>query len=72
VARSKERKLGVLVGANAGGGEAIVTVIKVGRNYRFRHAAKDHLCHPSVRNLEGVRREALLVFGIRDAVFVAA
>lgn len=30
---------------------------------------KDHLCHPSVRDIEGVRREALLVFDVRDAIY---
>ena len=70
--RSKERKLGVLVGQNAAGDVAIVTVLKAGRDYRIRYGGEDHLCHPSVRDLPGVGREALLVFGVRDPVFLAA
>lgn len=70
--RSKEQRLGVLVGENSGGGEAIVTVIKAGRDYRIRCGSGDHLCHPSVRDIEGVKREALLVFHVRNAIFVAA
>lgn len=72
MARSKELRLGVLVGENTAGGEAIVTVSKVGRDYRIRYAGKDHLCHPSVRGIEAVKREALLVFGVRNPEFVSA
>jgi hypothetical protein len=70
--RSKEQRLGVLVGENFGGGEAIVTVSKIGRDYRIRYAGKDHFCHPSVRDMEGVKRETLLVFQVRDGTFVPA
>jgi hypothetical protein len=38
MARTKERGLGVLVGEGSAGGEAIVTVSKVGRDYRIRWA----------------------------------
>ena len=69
---SKEKRLGVLIGENGAGGEAIVTVSKVGRDYRIRYAGEDHLCHPSVRGIETAKREALLVFGVRNAVFVSA
>jgi NAD(P)H-hydrate repair Nnr-like enzyme with NAD(P)H-hydrate epimerase domain len=72
MARIKERQVGVLVGEGASGGEAIVTVRKVGRDYRIRWAGKDHLCHPSVRDMDDVKREALLVFSVRNAVFVSA
>jgi hypothetical protein len=72
MARTKERRLGVLVAEGSAGGEAIVTVCKVGRDYRIRWAGKDHLCHPSVRDMDGVKREALLVFNVRNAVFVSA
>ena len=40
----------------------MVSASKVGRNYTFAYAFKDHLCHPSVRHIEGVKREALLFF----------
>jgi hypothetical protein len=71
VARAEQR-VGVLIGENAGGGEAIVTVLRTGRDYRIRCGSRDHLCHPSVRDIEGVKREALLVLNVRNAVFVAA
>ena len=69
---SREMRLGVFIGDNGAGGEAIVTVAKVGREYRIRYAGKDHLCHPSVRGIDTAKREALLVFGVRNAVFVSA
>ena len=37
-----------------------------------RWAGRDHLCHPSVRGIEAVKREALLVFNVRNAQFVPA
>lgn len=49
-----------------------MTVCKVGRDYRILWAGKDHLCRPSVRDMDGVKREALLVFNVRNAVFVSA
>ncbi len=51
------------------GTDAVVSVSKIGRDYRIGCGFKDHLCHPSVRDIEGVRREALLVFDVRDAIY---
>lgn len=51
------------------GTEAVVSVSKIGRDYRIGCGFKDHLCHPSVRDIEGVRREALLAFDVRDAIY---
>lgn len=47
----------------------MVSVSKIGHDYRIGCGFKDHLCHPSVRDIEGVRREALLVFDVRDATY---
>lgn len=67
MARAKEKQIGYLRGIDLDGEEATVSVSKVGREYRIGHGFKNHLCHPSVRDIAGVRREALLVFGIRNA-----
>jgi len=69
VARSKEQRLGYLRGEATDGTKAVVSVSKTGRDYRIGYGHKDHLCHPSVRDIEGVNREALLVFHVRNSVF---
>jgi hypothetical protein len=69
LARSKEKRIGYLNGKTFDGTDAVISVSKIGRDYRIGCGSKDHLCHPSVRDLEGVRREALLVFGVRDAIY---
>jgi hypothetical protein len=69
LARSKEKRIGYLRGKTSDGTEAVVSVSKIGRDYRIGCGFKDHLCHPSVRDIEGVRREALLVFDVRDASY---
>lgn len=69
LARSKEKRIGYLQGKAADGSDAVVSVSKVGRDYRIGCGFKDHLCHPSVRDIDGVKREALLVFHVRDAVY---
>jgi hypothetical protein len=69
LARSKEKRIGYLRGKLFNGGGAVVSVSKVGRDYWIGCGFKDHLCHPSVRDIEGVKREGLLVFHVRDAVY---
>ncbi len=69
MARSKEKRIGYLRGKGPDGTEVVVSVSKIGRDYRIGCGFKDHLCHPSVRDIEGVRREALLVFDVRDATY---
>ena len=69
MARSKEKQIGYLRGKISDGTEAVVSVSKIGRDYRIGCGFKDHLCHPAVQYIDGVRREALLVFDIRDAIF---
>lgn len=69
MARSKEQRIGYLRGKLSDGSESVVSVSKVGRDYRIGCGFKDHLCHPSVRDINGVKREALLVFNVRDAVY---
>ncbi|WP_156941439.1 hypothetical protein [Mesorhizobium sp. LNJC405B00] len=69
MARSKEKRIGYLRGKMPDGTEAVVSVSKIGRDYRIGCGLKDHLCHPSVRDIEGVRREALLAFDVRDAIY---
>lgn len=51
------------------GTEAVVSVSKIGRDYRIGYGFKDHLYPPSVRDIEGVRCEALLVFDVDDAIY---
>lgn len=67
MARSDEKRVGYLRGKTLDGREAVVSVSKIGRDYRISYGFKDRLCHPSVRDIEGVRHEALLVFDVRDA-----
>lgn len=69
MARRKEQRIGYLRGRAGDGTEAVVSVSKIGRDYRIGYGFKDHLCHPSVRGVESVKREAFLVFGVREAVF---
>lgn len=69
MARSKEQRLGYLRGETSDGAEAVVSVSKIGRDYRIGYGHRDHLCHPSVRSIEAVKREALLVYHVRNAVF---
>ena len=67
--RAKEQRLGYLRGETGDGVAAVVSVLKRGRDYRIGFGDRDHFCHPSVRSIETVKREALLVFHVRDAVF---
>lgn len=67
--RSREQRLGYLRGNAADGTAAVVSVSKIGRDYQIGYGNRDHLCHPSVRDIEGVKREALLVFHIQNPVF---
>lgn len=69
MARSQEKRVGYLRGKATDGTDVMVSVSKIGRDYRIGCRLKDHLCHPSVRDIEGVRREALLVFDVRDAIY---
>lgn len=69
MARSKEQRIGYLRGRLSDGSESVVSVSKVGSDYRIGCGFKDHLCHPSVRDIDGVKREALLVFNMLDAVY---
>lgn len=69
MARPKEVRLGYLRGELADGNVAIVTVSKIGRDYRISYGNGRHLCHPSVRGIEDVKREAMLVYDVRNAVF---
>lgn len=65
----KKQLVGYLRGQLADGSEAIVRVSKIGKDYRIGHDFKEHLCHPSIRNIESVKRELFLVFNVRNAVF---
>lgn len=69
MARSKEKRIGYLRGKLSDGSEAVISVSKVGRDYRIGCGLKDHLCHPSVHDIQSVKREALLVFNVHDAVY---
>lgn len=69
MARAKEQRLGYLRGETGDGSSAVVSVSKRGRDYRIGFGDRDHLCHPSVRSIEAVKREALLVFHVRNTVF---
>ncbi|WP_106639773.1 hypothetical protein [Allosphingosinicella vermicomposti] len=68
MARSKEQLIGRLHGETSGGDPMMVRIYKTGRSYRLS-GARDHLCHPSVKDIEGVKREALLVFHLKNGVF---
>jgi hypothetical protein len=61
--------IGRLHGETADGTPAMVHVYKSGRNYRIAYGLERHLCHPSVRGIETVKREAMHVFGIKNATF---
>ncbi len=65
----REPLLGYLRGTYANGSPALVSVYKAGRGYRLSGVGSDHLCHPSVRNIEAVKREAFHVYGVDIAEF---
>ena len=65
----REPLLGYLRGTYPNGSPAIVSIYKAGRGYRLSGGRSDHLCHPSVRNIEEVKREAFHVYGVDNAVF---
>lgn len=65
----REPLLGYLRGEYANGSPAIVSVYKAGRTYRLDGPGRPHLCHPSVRGIEAVRREAFHVYGIDNSRF---
>jgi hypothetical protein len=69
MARPKGQRIGYLRGEAADGTAATVSISKVGRDYRIGYGNQDHLCHPSVRDIDGVKREALLVFCVKNSVF---
>jgi hypothetical protein len=69
MARAKARRLGYLRGETADGAPVVVSISKAGRDYRIGCGDRDHLCHPSVRSIEAVKREALLVFHVRNASY---
>lgn len=69
MARGSRRLLGHLRGTDHAGAAALVTVSKAGREYWISHDGHSHLCHPSVRDIEGVKREAVLVFSVTKAAF---
>ncbi len=64
--------VGYLRGVDADGSSTTVTVTKKGREYRIGHGFNDHLCHPSIRDIEAVKRETFLVYRIKDTVFEPA
>jgi hypothetical protein len=68
MARSKEQLIGRMHGTLSDGAPIMVRVYKKGRDYRLS-GPRDHLCHPSVKDIEGVKREALLVFHLKNGVF---
>ncbi len=72
MARSREQRIGYLRGSYGADRPGTLSVSKAGRDYRLSDGSKDHLCHPSVRDIEGVKREALLVFHLKDATFEGA
>ncbi len=69
MARPREQRLGYLRGSTMDGVEVVVSVAKIGRDYKVGFADRHHLCHPSVRSIEAVKREVFLVFGIRASAF---
>lgn len=69
MARTREQHLGYLRGIAKDGQETAISVSKIGRDYRISSDFRNHLCHPSVRDIDGVKREAAIVFGMRVEKF---
>jgi hypothetical protein len=69
VARPKEILLGHVVGVDPEGASKRVSVYKIGREFRLSDGLRDHLCHPSVRDISKVPAEASLVFRVRQGKF---
>jgi len=65
----KEPLIGYLRGEYANGAEALISVYKAGRTYRLSGPGAPHLCHPSIRDIEEVKREAFHVYGVWRSVF---
>ena len=64
----REPLLGYLRGEYPNGAPAIISVYKAGRTYRL-DSTGGHLCHPSIRDIEAVKREAFHVYGIDNSHF---
>ena len=69
LARSREQRIGYLRGSYGEDQPGTLFVSKIGRDFRLSDGSKTHLCHPSVRDIDGVKREAMLVFHLNEAVF---
>jgi hypothetical protein len=65
----KERLIGYLRGEYANGLSTVISVYKAGAGYRLGGPGRPHLCHPSVRSIEAVKREAFHVYDLRNAEF---
>jgi len=68
MARANERLIGKLYSDDLEVPD-VVWVYKAGRDYRITHGSSSHLCHPSVRDIEAVKRESFLVFHVKARMF---
>lgn len=60
MARAKKQLIGKWINDD---GET-VWVYKAGRSYWISYGSGEHLCHPSVRNVDDTKREAMIVFHV--------
>ena len=68
MATSKKRLFCIADGKDINGNDTSVSVYKKGRSYYLSPAgelSRDHLCHPSVKGLAGIRGEIYLVYQIK-------
>src|SRR3546814_18811272 len=67
MARPKERRLGSLRVETKDGATAVLSISKEGRDFRIAYGHQTHLCHPSVSDINAVKRAALLVYHVTHA-----
>lgn len=63
---AREQSLGTYRGTVADDQPVLISISKKGGSFYISDGQRRHLCHPSVRDLEGAKREAALVFQVRN------
>lgn len=68
MASSKKKLFCIVYGKDIHGGDTSIRVYKKGYSYYLSPAgelSRDHLCHPSVKDLSGICREIHLVYNVK-------
>lgn len=69
MASPKDIKIGIYSGQDTEGNAATVHVYRSGRGYSIQYDGKSHHCHPSITDIDLVRREIYHVFYVDTPTF---